>query len=488
LLSLAQNFQAPPSTGLLSAAPRQQLLAAASGAAVAVQETEKAVQVAEPELEPELSLKLAPLDILALKPAGASWPKPVKLSPAPVPAGISTPAVAPAAALQPAQFVLETAGLAPVTEVSFQAAPGGKATTLHQLAEPLPSRRRSVAFVRAELPGADHSGMAIADLAPLVGQLDNAGWKPVVPYRNGQPRNSQTGDSVSTPAVYKANGPSLVASHVKLAGASLVELLEALRKSTEELDRKAIDAIQASFSEQPAAGLLAAPAEIVTAPAPPAGQWMRSQKPKFTPIAPEYTGSASVIAGPQAPPLAGPSLPPQLINFDQQNSKLRSRKRVSGWPLTLLVGTVVILGAASLLQYVVQDHDTKAPSASAPAQAAQASAAPAAPAAPVLQEHPAARSVEVAGVRIVTGPNKKPQLQFIVVNHSATELTGLNIRITVRSVDALAGPPLFSVSSPIAALGPNQSKEIRTELDASVKPASIPDWQALRTEVLVARQ
>jgi len=94
----------------------------------------------------------------------------------------------------------------------------------------------------------------------------------------------------------------------------------------------------------------------------------------------------------------------------------------------------------------------------------------------------------VAGVRIVTGPNKKPQLQYIVINHSSSELTGLNIRIAVRSVDALADAPLFSVSSVVAALGPDQSKEIRTDLNPSVQVSAIPDWQSLRTEVLIARQ
>jgi hypothetical protein len=291
---------------------------------------------------------------------------------------------------------------------------------------------------------------------------------------------------MSAPLAYKASDPSLVPSQLNLAGASLVELLNALRTYAEELNRKAIDAIHSSFSQQPVAHLLAAPAEIVTAPAPPAREWMRSQKPKLTAIAPEYAGRGAVIAGPQAPTLAGPSLPPQLINLDQENSRLhRNRKRATAWPLTLLIGTVVILGAASLLQYMAQDHDA---SPSPVAALALVSRAASLPAAPVVQEHPAARSVEVAGVRIVTGSNRKPQLQFIVINHSANELTGLNIRIAVRSVDGLAGPPLFSVSSPIAFLGPNQSKEIRTDLDASIKPASIPDWQSLRTEVLVARQ
>jgi hypothetical protein len=481
LLTLAQHFHAPPSTGLLAAAPQRRLLTAAKGAAVAVEEPEKAVQ----PKEPGLSLNLAPLDNLSLTPARPA--NSLQLSPTPVPVSISGPAVAPSNRPKVAQLGLQPAGFAHVGEISFQASPCGHATALDQPAEPLPSCRRSVAFVRAELPAADHSGLAPADFAQLISQPADAWLKPVVPYQNGQPQNGKPGHDVSAPLPYQPNGPSFVASRLKLTGESLAELQKALEASAEDLERQAIDAIQASFRQQPAACLLAAPAEVVKAPAPPGYQWMQSQKPKFTPIEPESTGRGNVIAGPQAPPLAGPSLPRQLINLDQQNSGLRANRKRSGWPITLLIGTVVILGAVSLLQFVTQDHDSKTPVEVA-AQAAQSAPVAAVPAVPVLQEHPAARSVEVAGVRIVTGPNKRPQLQFLVINHSANELTGLNIRIAVRSVDGLSGPPLFSVSSVVAALGPNQSKEIRTDLDASIKPSTIPDWQSLRTEVLVARQ
>ncbi len=231
-------------------------------------------------------------------------------------------------------------------------------------------------------------------------------------------------------------------SSLKATGESLADLLTALKISAEELEQAAIHAIRSSFGEQPASALLAAPAEIVAAPAPPA-QFMRSQKPRFTAIAPANAALGAVLAPPQAPPLAGPSLPPQLLNFDHQNSSLRRNRSQHSWLLSLLVATILILGAVSLLQYLTQDRDTKAATITAPPQAAAAKAAPV-PQAPVLQEHPAARSVEVAGVRIVVGPNKKPQLQYIVVNHSSAEITGLNIRIAVRSVDALSDPRLCS--------------------------------------------
>jgi hypothetical protein len=88
----------------------------------------------------------------------------------------------------------------------------------------------------------------------------------------------------------------------------------------------------------------------------------------------------------------------------------------------------------------------------------------------------------------VTAPNRKPQLQYIVINHSAAELTGLNIHLALHSTDSPSGAPIIRVSSIVPSLGANQSKEIRTDLDAGLNAASVPDWHSLRTEILVARQ
>jgi len=351
------------------------------------------------------------LDLLALNPARPRRSRQVKLISTPVPVPIPSPS-APIAALPRKEFCIPLAGLLPGGEVRFQPARAVQPNSLEPCAEPLPSRRQSIAFVRAQLSvSGDHRGIA--------------------------------------------------------------ELLK---------DLAAIHAIEESFCEQPAVGLLPAPAEIVTVP--PAAQWIPAQKPKFTAIAPEHAGRATMTAGPQAPPLAGPKLPPQLACFHPKDSGLRrKRKPGSFWPLSLLVATVLILGGISLVQHLTQNSEINAASVETPAQRTKSS-----PQIRIVEEHPAARSVEVAGVRIITGPNKRPQLQYVVINHSSTEITGLDIRIAVRSVESLVDAPLFTVASPVASLGPSQSKEIRTDLDASVAPSSIPDWHSLRTDVLVGRQ
>jgi len=459
LLALAENFQSRPSVASLTDAT---LLTAAP-------------------VEPGLSQQLAPLDHLPVSPAHPARSKPVTVSVAPIPVRLSSTAVLPAATPVRARsgFLLEDP--VPAGKVGFRAARGGESRLIEQPAEPLPSARRSVAFIRDQMPGSAHGGMPVADLAPV----SDLRLKPLVLSQNGSPKDH--GDAVSAPPAYAARVPVFAPVRLKLAGASLAELQSALKTSVEEHDRAAIQAVEASFYEKPAVCLLPAPAEIVTAPAPPARQWLRAQKPKLTPVAPQNAGLAALAAGPRTPTLAGPSLPHQLLNLDLRNSSLR-RKRSPSWPISLLLAIVLILGVVAVLQYVTQDRDTTAASTAA----STAAPVPATKAAPaplrVAQEHPSARSVEVAGVRIVTGPNKRPQLEYVAINHSASEITGLSIRIAVRSVEALEDAPLFSVSNAIPSLGPNQSKEIRTELDPSIQPSSIPDWHSLRTEVLIARQ
>src|ERR1700691_1397557 len=222
LLSLAQNFQSAPSTGLMTA----------SAAAVAIQEPR----------EPELANNLAPLDSLAIRPVRPARLEAIKLSSAPVPVRISSPVVAPSAAPTRAEFGLEPAGPAPAGEISFKPARGGMSAAISEPAQPLPSRRQAVAFVRAELPVPDHSGISVANLA----QMSETQFKPVLPHRNGQPKNGLSQPLANQPLPGK---PSFASSQLKVAGESLADLLDALKISNEELDRAAIGEIHAAFGE-----------------------------------------------------------------------------------------------------------------------------------------------------------------------------------------------------------------------------------------------
>src|SRR5580658_2194903 len=219
LLSFAQHVQAAPSTALLTAPPHRQLLTSANGHAV--NHEAAAVSVEEAPREPALFTELASLDDLAVRPARPGRVEPAKLSPAPVPARSSSPSASIVTAPTRAEFGLAAAGLTPAGEISFQAA-RDKSGAIGQSGEPLPSRRQSVAFVRAELAGTNHSGLALGRLS----KLDSVALEPAVP--SGDAR-SMNGASVALAS--KPSQPSLVSSEVKLSGASLVELLSALRAS-----------------------------------------------------------------------------------------------------------------------------------------------------------------------------------------------------------------------------------------------------------------
>jgi hypothetical protein len=400
----------------------------------------------------------------------------------PVPPPIAAPALIAAKSPQ-AEFGLKRADLAPIGDIGFQAALLRLPKAHEQPVEPAPSRRRSVAFVREALPGVNTSGLAWADLA----HPDQV--RPA-PLQAGNETANETANEISAAPLHpKAGSLAFISSKIELAGESLTEMLHALESSAAELERAAIRAIQASFQDHPAELLLCGASEIVTAPAPPAEQWMRSPRLVFTAKASGNSAPAILTAAPRPPTLAGPCLPPQLQRFTQsQNSNRRPAKKrpaAPAWMITVLI-IALFLGGSSLVQYLTANREAKAASASAaPTETRQPAPAPAFPAA---EEHPGARFVEVAGVRVVTAPNRKPQLQYIVINHSAAELTGLNIHIAGRSADSPSSAPLFNVSSIVPSLGANQSKEIRTDLDAGINPASIPDWQSLRTDVLIARQ
>jgi hypothetical protein len=484
ILSLAQKFesrQEASTTNGNSAAVSTAVIADEDTVELVLSPEDRAeitslVRSAKPE-EPAASTELAPLNGFALKPR-----RPVALEPVqPVVAPKTVRETAPAlvsATITPTDLWLKPAGLTPAGDIQFRPARGHLPQAHEQPVEPAPSRRRSVAFLRGALPGVAPNELARADLAPG----GNVRFTPVSPAAGSE----EASVSALSP---KAGGIAFVSSKLELTGQSLSEILRALELSAEELERSAIRAIQASFEETPTALLLPEAKEIVTAPAPPSEQWMRSPKLVFTAKEPATFGLATISAGPQTPTLAGPCLPPHLRDLAEKGASRRlphKRGPAPTWMVSVLVAIVVFIGLGSLFQYLTANRDAKAASVAAastqPAEAASVSALP------IAREHPGARFVEVAGVRVVTAANKKPQLQYVVINHSAGELTGLNIHVAVHSADSPTGAPLFTVSSVIPALAANQSKEIRTDLDAAIKPASIPDWQSLRTEILIVRQ
>jgi hypothetical protein len=256
----------------------------------------------------------------------------------------------------------------------------------------------------------------------------------------------------------------------------------------EPLAVSAVRGIVASFKEAKT-NLLAPPAEVVTAPAPPCLQWMRIPRPRLSPAAPKDVNPRDLMSGLQTPPLAGPVVPQQLRNLTEQHGAARGQARrkagLPAWTVSFLVALTLFLAVGSLLQYLAANRDAKAATTAAtPSDQSSSAMSPVSP-----SEQPASKLVEVTGLRVASGPSHRPQLAFIVVNHSGNQLSGVGLQIAVRSATSSAGvAPLFRITTTIPSLGAYQSREFRAELDPELHAAELPDWQSLRADVRVNTQ
>ena len=286
--------------------------------------------------------------------------------------------------------------------------------------------------------------------------------------------------------VVEALAPHLLSNAMALQAELVLDSMAQQMARQDLPERSAIRGIVASFQQLSHAGLLAPPAEVVTAPAPPCLQWMRIPRPRLLPVPPKNLNPGDLMSGLQTPPLAGPTVPIELRNLTDQHRGRRSQARekagLPAWTVSFVVALTLFLGVGGLLQYLAANRDAKA--ASSASQPPDTSGS-------VVQssEQTPSKLVEVTGLRVAAGPNHRPQLEFIVVNHSATQFSGIGLQIAVRSASSSAGvAPLFRVSTTIASLGPYQSREFRAELDPEVHTAEIPDWQTLRADVHIASQ
>ena len=289
--------------------------------------------------------------------------------------------------------------------------------------------------------------------------------------------------TTSAPPAPVPPAPSQVSEAMALQAGIVLDTIDQRRADV----HPAIQGIVASF-QQPGKTLLLTPApEVITAPAPPCLQWMRVPRPRISPVSPQPMNPADLMSGFQTPPLAGPCVPRELRNLTELHGAARAKTRrkagLPAWTVSFLIALILFLGVGSLLQYLAANRDAKAAaptSTQAPAEEPVSSEP-----APVAASAPS-KQVEVTGLRIANAPNRKPQLAFIVVNHSEKQLSDIGLQIAVRSASSTAGvAPLFRVSTTISSLGPYQSREFRAELDPQFRASDIPDWQSLRADVSI---
>jgi hypothetical protein len=119
---------------------------------------------------------------------------------------------------------------------------------------------------------------------------------------------------------------------------------------------------------------------------------------------------------------------------------------------------------------------------------AKAPPEPVAPALPAIPDNPLARRIEVTGIRFVTDiPNQRPEIHYLVVNHSSEPLANVTVSVTLRSLEG-DGPMISRFSFLTPRLRPYESKEMASSIERINRPVSLPDWRRVRADVEVTQQ
>ncbi len=100
--------------------------------------------------------------------------------------------------------------------------------------------------------------------------------------------------------------------------------------------------------------------------------------------------------------------------------------------------------------------------------------------------HPFARHLEVTGLRITEGANRKLEVRMVVINHSAAELPDLKLEIQLSTTNAKPGAEPISVfTAAVPPLSAYESKDVKAPATTRLRAYEFPDWQFLKADFRV---
>jgi len=181
--------------------------------------------------------------------------------------------------------------------------------------------------------------------------------------------------------------------------------------------------------------------------------------------------------------LPGPALPRELMSL-QAAGLVPIRRRVDarqsgGFMKYVVVGILLTAGVATYS--MMPGSSTSAPPRPTPEPAPE----PPVSAQSTRSTNSLARFVEVTGVRFME-VNKKPQIHYLVVNHSNALLNSMTVYVTLRASNAKPGqPPIARLTFRSPALAAFEAKEMFSSIEHAIGPLDLPDWQDLRADVEV---
>jgi hypothetical protein len=204
------------------------------------------------------------------------------------------------------------------------------------------------------------------------------------------------------------------------------------------------------------------------------------------PSSPKTAASEAVSAVESRVTLPGPALPRDLMSLQAAGLVPIGRRRGNyapnryGWTTKIAVLAILLTAGVATAFRVIPGTSTSVP-VRQPSEPAPAPVSVSRP----DRSHSLARFVEVTGIRFVE-VNKKPQIHYLVVNHSSGPLGSVTVYVTLHASNSKPGqPPLsrFSFRSPT--LAPFEAKEMASPIERVVGPLDLPDWQDLLADVEV---
>ena len=104
---------------------------------------------------------------------------------------------------------------------------------------------------------------------------------------------------------------------------------------------------------------------------------------------------------------------------------------------------------------------------------------------PGAKVNPYQKYIEISGVRFLEDAKKKPQVKFVITNHSGADITGLAGNVTIwgrtrKSEEEAAGSFQFTTS-----IGAWESRDMTVPLTTKLKMIELPDWQNTSTDVQI---
>ena len=187
--------------------------------------------------------------------------------------------------------------------------------------------------------------------------------------------------------------------------------------------------------------------------------------------------------------VAGPALIKALVRFEDQalHPIPVASARKPGKPLApkwltgaMIIGAVMAVGLNGVFSLATRP--------AAEAKPSLVEAAPAMPVQPASAASPLSKAIEVTGFRIQMDPEKKAEIQYLVVNHTANTIAGVTVYVTLRTANAAAGQaPLAKFQLAAPNLGAYQAKEMASAIERVTRPIALPDWQDLRADIEIGQ-